>query len=165
LSGKLNVHVNNENFTLDFPSRKPIISELPLIIKKSLSIQPQKILKSRDYFLVYNNQKEIEEIQIDRSIIDQINLDPGGIIITAQGNHCDFVSRWFAPQSTIFEDPVTGSAHCSLIPYWSRELNKKKMKAIQLSSRKGKLFCEDKGERVLISGKATTYLTGNIWID
>ena len=165
LSGKLNVHVNNENFTLDFPSRKPIISELPSIIKKSLSIQPQKILKSRDYFLVYNNQKEIEEIQIDRSIIDQINLDPGGIIITAQGNHCDFVSRWFAPQSTIFEDPVTGSAHCSLIPYWSRELNKKKMKAIQLSSRKGKLFCEDKGERVLISGKATTYLTGNIWID
>ena len=138
---------------------------MPLIIKKSLSIQPQKILKSRDYFLVYNNQKEIEDIQIDRSIIDQINLDPGGVIITAEGNNCDFVSRWFAPQSTIFEDPVTGSAHCSLIPYWSKELNKKKMEAIQLSSRKGKLFCEDKGERVLISGKATTYLIGNIWID
>ncbi len=165
LSGKLNVHVNNENFTLDFPSRKPVISELPLIINKSLSIQPKKILKSRDYFLVYNNQKEIEEIQIDRSIIDQINLDPGGVIITAEGNNCDFVSRWFAPQSTIFEDPVTGSAHCSLIPYWSRELNKKKMKAIQLSSRKGKLFCEDKGERVLITGKASTYLIGNIWIN
>ena len=66
LSGRLNVHVNDENFTLDFPSREPVSSELPLIIKKSLSIQPQKILKSRDYFLVYNNQKEIEDIQIDQ---------------------------------------------------------------------------------------------------
>ena len=165
ISGKLNVHVNDENFTLDFPSRDPISSELPLLIKNSLSIQPQKILKSRDYFLVYNNQKEIEDIKIDRSIIDQINLDPGGVIITAKGNNCDFVSRWFAPQSTIFEDPVTGSAHCSLIPYWSKELNKKKMEAMQLSVRKGKLLCEDKGERVLISGKATTYSIGNIWID
>ena len=72
------------------------------------------------------------------------------------------VSMWY---STIFEDPVTGSAHCSLIPYWSKELNKKKMQAMQLSARKGKLLCEDKGERVLISGKATTYSIGNIWID
>ena len=165
LSGKLDVLVNGENFTLDFPSREPINSKLPLPIKDSLSIQPQKILKSRDYFLVYGNQKEIEDIKINRSIIDQINLDPGGVIITAKGDDCDFVSRWFAPQSSIFEDPVTGSAHCSLIPYWSKQLNKKKMEAIQLSARKGKLFCEDKGERVLISGKATTYFIGNIWID
>ena len=85
----------------------------------------------------------------DQGILNQINLDPGGIVVTAKGNEVDFVSRFFTPQASIFEDPVTGSAHCSLIPYWSQKLNKKSMSALQLSSRIGKLQCKDLGERVL----------------
>lgn len=80
---------------------------------------------SRDFVLVYNNEQDVPEIQINRQIVDQINLAPGGIIITAPGDHCDFVSRFFTPKASIFEDPVTGSAHCSLIPYRSKRLNKK----------------------------------------
>ena len=116
-----------------------------------------------DFMVLVGSENDVKDMKPDFSEISK--LDSRGLIVTADGLDVDFVSRWFAPQSTIFEDPVTGSAHCSLIPYWSKELNKKKMEAIQLSARKGKLFCEDKGERVLISGKATTYFIGNIWID
>lgn len=100
----------------------------------------------------------------NQGILNQINLDPGGIVVTAKGNEVDFVSRFFTPQASIFEDPVTGSAHCSLIPYWSKRLEKKSMFARQLSSRGGQLQCEDLGERVLISGKAVTYLEGRITV-
>ncbi len=79
--------------------------------------QPEEVLLSRDFVLVYNKEQEVRDIQLNRPIVDQINLDPGGIIITSPGNNSDFVSKFFTPQATIFEDPVTGSAHCSLIPY------------------------------------------------
>ncbi|WP_394759072.1 PhzF family phenazine biosynthesis protein [Flavobacterium sp.] len=165
LSGDLLVTFENELYTLDFPSRKPIVDELPEIISKSLSIQPIETLKSRDYVLVYENESDIKDIQIDRQLFDQINLGTGGVIITSKGNNSDFVSRFFTPQATILEDPVTGSAHCSLIPYWSEKLNKNRLSAIQLSDRKGFLFCEQRDERVLISGKAKTYLIGSFWIE
>lgn len=133
LSGDLTVTIEGEFYTLDFPSRMPIPAELPQIISQSLSIQPKEVLKSRDYVLVFESEEDIKNIHINRSIIDQINLDPGGLIITAKGTNSDFVSRFFTPQSTHFEDPVTGSAHCSLIPYWAKELNKKNLEAFQLS--------------------------------
>lgn len=161
-SGILQVSVENDLYTLDFPSRAPVIAELPSIINEALSKQPGEVLLSRDFVLVYSSEQDVRDIQINRQIVDQINLDPGGIIITAPGDHCDFVLRYFTPQASIFEDPVTGSAHCSLIPYWSKRLNKKTMMAMQLSDRVGKLFCEDKGERVLIAGNAKTYLVGSI---
>lgn len=161
-SGILQVSFENDLYTLDFPARVPVKAELPSLIKASLSKQPDEILLSRDFVLVYENEQDVRDIKINRQIVDQINLDPGGIIITAPGDHCDFVSRFFTPQASIFEDPVTGSAHCSLIPYWSKRLNKKTMVAMQLSDRVGKLLCEDKGERVLISGNARTYLIGSI---
>jgi predicted PhzF superfamily epimerase YddE/YHI9 len=85
-------------------------------------------------------------------------------VVTARGRDVDFVSRYFTPQSTIFEDPVTGSAHCSLIPYWSEKLDKESMLALQLSKRIGKLFCKNAGDRVLIAGEAVTYLEGTITI-
>jgi predicted PhzF superfamily epimerase YddE/YHI9 len=110
--------------------------------------------------LVYETEEEIKNIRIDRQYFDLINLDPGGVIVTAPGKNVDFVSRFFTPQASIMEDPVTGSAHCSLIPFWSERLNKKEMKALQLSERQGTLFCVDKGERVLISGNARTYSVG-----
>jgi PhzF family phenazine biosynthesis protein len=165
LSGDLMVTFANDLYTLDFPSRKPITSELPEIISKALNIQPLETLKSTDYVLVFENESDIKNIKIDRQIFDKMNLETGGVIITAKGENSDFVSRFFTPQASILEDPVTGSAHCSLIPYWSEKLNKTKLSAIQLSERKGFLSCEQKGNRVLISGKAKTYLIGSIFIE
>lgn len=165
LRDELIVTMNEEMYTLDFPSRMPVPAELPDLISKSLSIQPKLVLKSRDYFLVFESEEEINNISINRNLIDQINLDPGGLIITAKGNKVDFVSRFFTPQSTHFEDPVTGSAHCSLIPYWAKELNKSSLEAIQLSERQGQLFCTNDGERVQISGYAKTYSIGKCWIE
>lgn len=165
LSGDLIVQVKNGCYTMDFPSRMPVVDILPQTVLKALNIQPKEILKSRDYFLVYENETEIRNIRIDRQLFDQINLDPGGVIVTAVGDKCDFVSRFFTPQASILEDPVTGSAHCSLIPFWAKRLNKKKLYAEQLSERLGKLYCEDKGARVLISGQAKTYAVGEFWIE
>ena len=111
------------------------------------------------------SEADIRNIKINRQLLDQINLDPGGIIITAKGSKSDFVSRFFTPQASIFEDPVTGSAHCTLIPYWSEQLGKKEMVALQLSDRVGKLYCVDQGESVLISGYAKTYSVGEFWTE
>jgi PhzF family phenazine biosynthesis protein len=163
LSGKLTVTIENDWYNLDFPSRKPAAAVLPEIIKQALNIQPAEVLKARDYMLVYTSEQDIQNINVNRQIFDQINLDPGGVIVTARGESCDFVSRFFTPQASILEDPVTGSAHCSLIPYWSSILGKKRMAARQLSERGGKLNCVDLGERVIISGQAKTYSTGTLW--
>ena len=162
LSGELEVSINNGLYLMDLPRRDPISASLPEEIKNALNIQPKKVLKARDYLLVYESQKEIEDIVVKREVFDHINLNPGGVIVTAKGDSCDFVSRFFTPQATILEDPVTGSAHCTLTPYWSNKLHKKSMNAQQISKRKGELFCELKKDRVEISGKAVTYLKGQI---
>ena len=164
-SGILTVMINNGLYTLDFPSRMPEPAILHDTIRLALSKQPVEVLLSRDFVLVYEDEQDVRDIRINRTIVDQINLDPGGIIITAPGQHCDFVSRFFSPQASIFEDPATGSSHCSLIPYWSKRLNKKSLKALQLSNRVGRLFCEDKGERVFIAGNAITYSVGSLWTE
>ena len=164
-SGDLTVQMKNDLYNLDFPSRMPISAELPDIIRRSLNIKPKEIYKSRDYMLVYDTEQEIENIKVDRQIFDQINLDPGGVIVTAKGESCDFVSRFFTPQASILEDPVTGSAHCSLIPFWSSRLGKNHLIAVQISDRVGKLYCQNKKDRVIISGKAKTYSIGNLWTE
>jgi PhzF family phenazine biosynthesis protein len=165
LSGDLMVKVGNGQYTLDFPSRMPVTENLPSIISASLNSQPKEVLKSRDYVLIYENETQVRNIEINRQVFDQINLNPGGVIVTAVGDHCDFVSRFFTPQASILEDPVTGSAHCSLIPFWAKRLNKKELYAQQVSERMGKLFCEDSGDRVLISGQAKTYSVGELWTE
>ncbi|MFA5649047.1 MAG: PhzF family phenazine biosynthesis protein [Bacteroidales bacterium] len=165
LSGDLTVSVENDLYSLNFPSRMPIASELPEVIRKALSIQPKEVYKARDYMLVYDTEEEVKNIKIDRQIFDQINLNPGGVIVTAKGNSCDFVSRFFTPQASILEDPVTGSAHCSLIPFWSEKLNKSELNAMQISDRVGLLKCKNENDRVIISGKARTYSTGNLWTE
>lgn len=163
-SGILIVTTEKELLTLDFPSRKPEPSDVPQIILDAIQVKPVEALKSRDYLLVFETEETIRRLKPNQSILNEINLDPGGIIVTAQGNEVDFVSRFFTPQASIFEDPVTGSAHCSLIPYWSKKLGKDSLLALQLSPRVGKLLCKDLGERVLISGEAVTYLEGRITI-
>lgn len=162
LSGELTVRMDADLIILDFPSRKPVPAALPEAITRALSIKPELVLKARDYLLVYKEEDDVRNIRIDRNIFDTINLDPGGVIVTSEGKNCDFVSRYFTPQASILEDPVTGSAHCSLIPYWSERLGKKEMQAIQLSERSGNLQCKDNGDRVLIGGKCRTYLRGII---
>ncbi|AYQ36309.1 PhzF family phenazine biosynthesis protein [Runella sp. SP2] len=165
LSGELRVSVQQELYQLDFPSRMPIAATLPSVISAALNLQPQEIYKARDYVLVYENEAQIRSITIDRQFFDQINLDPGGVIVTAVGDTYDFVSRFFTPQASILEDPVTGSAHCSLIPFWAKRLSKTSLYAQQVSERLGKLYCEDQGERVLISGQAKTYSVGSFWVE
>jgi len=165
ISGLLTVTSTDDLLALDFPSRKPVEAVLPKVIEQALSIQPSQVLKARDYVLVYDSIDEVMNIKIDRNSFDQINLGHGGVVVTAKGLQCDFVSRFFTPQATILEDPVTGSAHCSLIPYWCEKLGKKDLVAMQLSERRGVLYCKDKGQRVEISGKAKTYMVGSIWIE
>ena len=155
-SGELSVKIVNELYQLDFPKREPVECILPKEIYNSLNIKPDKVLKSRDYLLVYNNIEDVINIKIDREIFDKINIDPGGVILTSKGKDCDFISRFFTPQSTYFEDPVTGSSHCSLIPYWSSVLEKNEMIAKQLSKEGGQLICKNLDDRVLILGKAKT---------
>ena len=165
VSGNLTVAVKDGFYFLDFPSRMPVPAPLPKIIEKSLNIPPKEVYKSRDYVLVYDTEQDIKNIKINRQIFDQINLGTGGVIVTSKGTSCDFVSRFFTPQASILEDPVTGSAHCSLIPFWAKKLDKKELSAMQLSKRKGILNCTEKNDRVIISGQAKTYSIGKLWIE
>ncbi|MFN1219101.1 PhzF family phenazine biosynthesis protein [Chryseobacterium kwangjuense] len=164
-SGQLKVSFENDLYYLDFPSRMPVLSDLPEQISEALSIQPREVFKARDYVLVYDSEDDIRNIRINRAIFDLINLDPGGVIVTAKGEKSDFVSRFFTPQAAILEDPVTGSAHCSLIPFWAQRLGKKDLFALQLSERQGQLYCKDQNDRVIIAGKAKTYSAGFLWTE
>jgi PhzF family phenazine biosynthesis protein len=161
-SGVLEVTKKGDLIELDFPSRMPQPAEAPEALLKGLNIAPQKILKSRDYFLVYDDERVIPQIVPDYNYLNTV--DSIGIIVTAPGKDVDFVSRFFVPNSVIGEDPVTGSAHCNLIPYWAQQLNKSTLVARQLSARGGLLFCEHKGERVTMAGKAVLYLKGEYYI-
>ena len=162
ISGELEVTRSEGMLQLDFPTRKPVDAEMNTSHLSAFNIQPKEILKSRDYFLVFDSEAEVRSLKVNSSKLDPEDFGKGGIICTAKGDHVDFVSRFFLPGASVFEDPVTGSAHCSLIPYWSEKLDKDEMVAYQLSERKGYLNCVDNGDRVLIAGNAITYLTGEI---
>ncbi|MBL7995085.1 PhzF family phenazine biosynthesis protein [bacterium] len=161
-SGKLTVTKNGKLLSMDFPSRKPAACSPPQDLIKGLGGSPVEVLKSRDYFVVYSSEEEIKALKPDMSLLSK--LDALGVIVTAKGNHVDFVSRFFAPGAGIPEDPVTGSAHSSLIPYWAEKLAKNKLHALQVSKRGGELFCEYNGARVMISGHAVKYLEGSLEI-
>ena len=163
-SGPLHVSKGNEGkITLDFPVDNPLETEPLHVIELGLKIKPMAVYKTAfDYMAVVDNQDTIENLSPDFKILAQIRSR--GVIVTAKGNEADFVSRCFFPQSGIDEDPVTGSAHTAMIPYWAEKLGKTRLSAIQLSKRKGYLDCELAGERVFISGHAVTYLTGEILI-
>ena len=161
-SGKLVVEKSDNDFlTMDFPRDETREVAEVENINKAIGAIPKKTIKGKtDYLLIYASQQEIERITPDFHLLDQ--LDCRGVIVSAPGNEVDFVSRFFAPQCGIPEDPVTGSAHTTLTPYWSAVLGKTKMTAKQLSPRGGDLRCEYLGERVKISGKAVPYLVGEI---
>ncbi|MEN6619496.1 MAG: PhzF family phenazine biosynthesis protein [Rikenellaceae bacterium] len=163
-SGPLVVRKDGDMISMDFPLREAIKSPLPEEIYDSLNIKPLEIYKARDYLLVYSKQEEIEMIEIDRSVFDEINIDPGGVIVTAPGTDCDFVSRYFTPQATIMEDPVTGSAHCTLAPYWAKRLKKEILTARQLSKRGGTIGCTLEGGRVIIRGTAVIFSKSELYL-
>lgn len=149
--------------TLDFPADETIAIRNVSEIDNAIGLTPIKTIKGKtDYLLIYNSQEEVEAITPNFHLLDQ--LDCRGVIVSAPGKNVDFISRFFAPQCGIPEDPVTGSAHTTLTPYWTNVLGKTKMTAKQLSQRGGDLICEFLGERVKISGRAMPYLVGEIEI-
>ncbi|MBU2444437.1 MAG: PhzF family phenazine biosynthesis protein [Bacteroidetes bacterium] len=162
-SGELKVEKSGELLSMNFPSRNPLPFQATDILINALGLQPKEVLKSRDLFVVYDNESQIKSLNPNYELLKEMK-DFLGIIVTAPGEGYDFCSRFFAPNAGILEDPVTGSAHCSLIPYWSKRLGKKNLHAFQLSQRKGEVFCEDLSDRVKISGHAVLFLEGYISI-
>jgi PhzF family phenazine biosynthesis protein len=162
-SGKLKVNRAGELLTLNFPTDKYEKISITPDLQKGFNSQPLEIIKGKtDYMFVFKTEEEIQNLKPDLQELAKWNVR--GVIATAKGEKSDFVSRFFAPQSGIDEDPVTGSAHTTLIPYWAAQLNKKELSAIQLSERKGNLTCKYLNDRVEISGKAKTYLIGEIYL-
>ena len=161
-SNELSVTLNDDWLTLNFPvDHYHIAVPPPALVECFKSVTMAGVYKGKsDYLVVLNDEEEVKELDIDMIVLSTIPAR--GIIVTAAGNDVDFVSRFFAPQSGIDEDPVTGSAHTTLIPYWSERLSKTILTAKQISKRGGYLKCELEGERVKIGGQARLYLHGEI---
>ena len=161
-SGELTVRREGNRLTLNFPSRPPekVAGPHPALLSALGGAEPTEILAARDYLVRYGSEDEVRALRPNmRQLRD---VDRFAVIVTAPGEDCDFVSRFFAPAKGIPEDPVTGSAHCSLVPYWAGELNKTKLHARQVSARGGELFCELLEDRVEMSGEGALYLKGTI---
>lgn len=163
-SGPLTVAKSGDMITLNFPAdRLQEVSSVPEL-DRGLGLKTSKTFKGKtDYMLIFENEEEIRNMSPDFAAIGKVQAR--GIIVTSKGNQVDFVSRFFGPQSGIDEDPVTGSAHTSLTPYWAKVLNKTELTARQLSKRQGELKCKLIGDRVEISGRARLYLVGKIVVD
>jgi PhzF family phenazine biosynthesis protein len=160
-SGILSVRKNGEYLTMDFPTDEIQKTETSKELTDGFGIKPLYAYRGKtDYMLVYENEDQIKNIEYDLFKISKVKAR--GIIVTAPGNDVDFVSRFFAPQSGINEDPVTGSAFTTLVPYWSNRLGKKDLTAIQISKRTGFIKCSYLGDRTEISGKAVLYIKGEI---
>jgi PhzF family phenazine biosynthesis protein len=159
-SGELVVARKGDLLEMDFPSRPAAPCPAPQALVRALGKKPEAVFKARDYLAVFPTEADVQSLQPDFTLLK--TLDAFGLIVTALGKDCDFVSRFFAPQAGINEDPVTGSAHCTLIPYWAQRLGKVELVARQVSWRGGELFCRQVGDRVLIGGKAVLYLRGEI---
>jgi predicted PhzF superfamily epimerase YddE/YHI9 len=159
--GPLSVSCNGDWMTLDFPSWMPeAVKSVPEPALKGLGgASIKEVWLKRDYLFLLDNEDAVRNVNPNYSLLAQLGHRT---CITAPGNDCDFVSRFFCPGDALQEDPVTGSAHSMLIPFWAQRLNKTKMLARQLSKRGGELKCEFLGERVLMSGQAQTYMQGKI---
>jgi PhzF family phenazine biosynthesis protein len=147
---------------MNFPSRPPERIEPDPRLGRALGGKPIEMLAARDYLVRYGSAEEVRALSPDMEALKK--MDRFAVIVTAPGTDCDFVSRFFAPAQGIPEDPVTGSAHCTLIPYWANELEKTELHARQISSRGGELFCKLLGDRVEIAGYASLFLKGRIQV-
>ena len=163
LSGRLTVKKVNDLFRLDFPSQNPLKCKMPRLLSEGLGRESNNCYKNEDYLVVFETEDEIANINPDFNKLKM--LDSRGVIITAPGLNYDFVSRAFFPKYGVLEDPVTGSAHTKLIPYWAEKFGRSKLIAKQVSKRGGELFCENHKNRVYISGHAKLYMKGEIEIN
>lgn len=160
-AGELRVLREDERLTLDFPSRPPMARPMPVGLADALGATPREVWGSaEDVLVVLDTEEAVRGLQPRWTALERV--EGRGIIVTAPGTTSDFVSRFFAPRVGILEDPVTGSAHCVLVPYWAERLGRSLLHAIQVSARGGELWCRNEGERVLLSGQAALYLEGRI---
>jgi len=160
VSGELMVTREDSRLILNFPATPPSPAKIKEELVQGLGMRPIEVHKSRDYLAVFGSESDILALKPNFDILRK--LDCLGIIVSAKGESCDFVSRFFAPAAGIDEDPVTGSAHTTLIPFWAERLKKNILHAFQLSRRKGELFCELAGDRVKIGGHAVTFFGGEV---
>jgi PhzF family phenazine biosynthesis protein len=159
-SGQLLVEKNNSRLQMDFPASPPARCEMPEILVRGLGVRPLEVLTADDYLAVFDSEETVRGLTPDHALLGQLDLR--GVIVTAPGIDVDFVSRFFASKFGIPEDPVTGSAHCALAPYWAGRLGKNALSARQVSKRGGNVGCEVRGDRVVLSGSAVTVMETDI---
>lgn len=161
-SGALGVSRDGDRLAMDLPARPPRpVAPLPEVAS-ALGAQPLELYAARDLLAVYASRRDVEALRPDFAAVEA--LATFAVIATGPGDDCDFVSRFFAPARGVPEDPVTGSAHCTLVPYWSERLGRTVLHARQVSRRGGELFCEHRGDRVVVAGRAIGYLRGEITV-
>jgi len=158
--GKLTVRRDKEWLVMDFPAQPATPCDSPTALIEALGREPVELLSGPDYLAVFDSEEVVLALQPNFVVLKRLDLR--GVIVTAPGREIDFVSRFFAPKLGIDEDPVTGSAHCILAPYWAARLNKTRLTARQISRRSGDIICEAGESRVVLSGRAVTYLEGKI---
>jgi PhzF family phenazine biosynthesis protein len=158
-SGVLTVTREGELFTLDLPARRPDFAPAPAALLDALGRRPRHALKANYWLLVFDSEAEVRGLKPD---MEGLKAAGAPVIVSAPGEAVDFVSRFFAPTFGVAEDPVTGSAHCVLTPYWSQRLMKKRLKARQVSRRGGELACEMAGDRVRLTGRCAFFMQGRI---
>jgi len=161
-SGPLYVRRDGEYYQLDFPAQPAELCDAPDELISGLGLPPVEVRAAEDFLAIYASQQDIETLKPDFEQL--MGLPHRGVITTAPGDEVDFVSRWFGPSVGVPEDPVTGSAHTTLTPYWADRLGKRQLMARQVSKRGGEIRCTLQGDRVLLSGKAVKYLEGKIFV-
>ncbi|MEB3158235.1 MAG: PhzF family phenazine biosynthesis protein [Synechococcus sp.] len=159
-SGVLTVHRHDPHLILDFPAKPAKPCDTPAALVNALGATPLSCHRSVDWMAVFASESEIRALQPNLERLSQ--LEGRGVIVTAPGDQADVVSRFFAPKIGIAEDPVTGSAHCTLTPYWAEQLGQAQLEARQLSARGGTLHCCINGDRVLIGGRVIPFLSGMV---
>lgn len=162
-SGLLEVERHEGVYAMDFPATVPVACAPPPALVDGLGVQPLHTLQAFDYVAVLEHEDQVRALVPD--VARLAALDLRGVIVTARGTDADFVSRFFAPKLGVNEDPVTGSAHCELAPYWAQQLGKTSMRARQLSARGGTVLCDLRGDRVTLRGRAAHYMTAEISIE
>ncbi|MCL4692563.1 MAG: PhzF family phenazine biosynthesis protein [Candidatus Hydrogenedentes bacterium] len=160
-SGRLVVKQADGRYEMDFPSRKAAPIAAPTEVLQAVGVDAEEVLAFRNLVMIVTSEDQVRAAKPDFGLLKR--QDIFAAMVTAKGSDCDFVSRFFAPAQGIDEDPVTGAAHCTLTPYWAEKLGKTSLFARQVSNRGGEIWCEDRGERVMLSGAAVTVLKGTIY--
>lgn len=163
LSGRLTVRREGKRLVMDFPATPAHPVPISKDLIHAVGSRPKEVLESRDIVFVYEDPEDVAKLQPQMEALT--SLVPFGLIATAPGRHCDFVSRFFAPAKGIPEDPVTGSAHCTLVPYWANRLGKTAFVAEQVSKRGGRIWCALDGDRVRLEGESVLFLRGTIFVE